>query len=74
MTNDAHIRETGRHRFWCCSNCQRTLGEIVGVRLVIIVTRERLVNFPLYEGMELTCPKCGAVSAYRQQERGDGVI
>lgn len=67
MTQDAHIRQQGDHRFWCCGNCQRTLGEIIGTRLVIIIKRERIVNFPLRDDLQMTCPKCGAVSTYREQ-------
>ena len=69
MTNDAQISQRGAHQFWTCPNCKRVIGEIVGVRLVIIVTRERIVNFPLHDGVELGCPKCGQVSVYRQHER-----
>jgi ribosomal protein S27E len=49
------------HRYVKCSNCGRTLGQIVGVRLVVIISG-RIVTFPLIVGLELTCPKCGHVS------------
>lgn len=66
MTIEARIRQAGTHRFWTCPGCSRTLGEIIGVRLVIIVQRERILNFPITDDLHMTCPKCGQVSVYRE--------
>jgi RNase P subunit RPR2 len=50
-------------RYWSCPNCHRNLGEIVGVRLVILVKRDQVITFPLVTDLHITCLRCGTVSA-----------
>lgn len=50
-------------RFWVCANCGRTLGELVGVRLVII-RHDLHITFPITVGMRQTCPKCHEENEY----------
>lgn len=50
-------------RWMLCPNCDHTLGELVGVRLIVIV-RGRRFTFPLVVGLCQTCPGCGHESAY----------
>lgn len=71
MTQPALIRQIGGKSFWCCPNCSRTVGEVVGVRLVVIVARHRLLNFPITDDLHMTCPKCGLVSVYRTARSSD---
>ena len=72
MTTDATIMPIGDKTFWKCPNCQRTMGEVVGVRLIIIVRRERVLNFPITDDLHMTCPKCGQVSVYRESGKQQG--
>ena len=47
------------HTAWFrCRNCQATLGEVVGARLVVVV-RGMTVTFPLVADACFTCRKCG---------------
>lgn len=62
MTREADIVQRGAHWFWCCPNCQRTMGELLGTRLLVIISRDRMASFPLVDALHLNCPKCGQVS------------
>lgn len=64
MTIEARIRQQGERSYWVCPNCDRTMGEIVGTRLIVIVRREKTLNFPIVDDLRMTCNRCGAVSAY----------
>lgn len=41
-----------------CQNCQATIAELIGVRLIVII-RGYTVNFPVVLGTIFTCRKCG---------------
>jgi hypothetical protein len=47
---------------WQCPNCHRVLGELVGTRLVIIVSRQWTMSQPLHDDLQQTCPGCHVVS------------
>lgn len=68
------MTESATHCYWRCPNCRRILGEIVGVRLVILVRRDWHITQPLIDGLEQTCPKCHAVSVWRKERGACGVI
>jgi uncharacterized C2H2 Zn-finger protein len=59
------MQERSGHRMWCCPGCHKTLGEVIGTRLVVILRSERIVNFSLVDGLEMSCPKCGQLSALK---------
>jgi rubrerythrin len=46
---------------WRCPSCNRTLGELVGERLVVKIA-DRTLTFPAIADADQTCPKCGCVS------------
>lgn len=45
-------------RWWRCEACGRTLGQVIGLRLIVVVRGEEL-RFPVVAGTEFPCPKCG---------------
>ena len=49
---------------WECPNCGQRLADVMGDR-VVIKTGDRRISFPLRDGTEQTCPKCGAYSELR---------
>jgi len=53
------------HRAWLCPNCHRVLGELVGTRLVIIVSRQWTISQPLNDDLQQCCPGCHTVSVFR---------
>lgn len=61
VSQPARIERRNGHRMWLCPNCGKPIGEILGSRLVIRVNR-RTLTYPLTQGIDQTCPMCGAVS------------
>jgi RNase P subunit RPR2 len=61
--HEAKVVDLGPTHWWACPNCRRTIGQIVGARLIVIV-RGRQMTFPLMDGMTQTCPNCGQESRY----------
>lgn len=59
----ARIVVRGGRRWLLCPNCDHTLGELVGVRLIVII-RGRRFTFPLVSGLTQSCPSCGQESEY----------
>lgn len=55
------VMERSGRLWWLCPACHKTLGEIVGTRLVVVAATRRL-TFPLAPGTEQTCPRCGCAS------------
>lgn len=49
---------------WNCPNCQQRLGDVVGERVVIKVAG-RNISIPLRDGIDQSCPRCGAYSELR---------
>lgn len=50
--------------WWKCENCRTTIGEKLGLRLVVVLKGEEF-NFPLVAGMIFTCRKCGHPNTYQ---------
>jgi uncharacterized C2H2 Zn-finger protein len=48
-------------RWWRCPECDKTLGEVVGGR-VVVRRRDFSGEFGV-DGSSQRCPKCGAISA-----------
>jgi ribosomal protein L37AE/L43A len=59
----ARVVVRGGKRWWLCPNCDHTLGELVGVRLVVVI-RGRRFTFELVPRLRQTCPSCGHESVY----------
>jgi hypothetical protein len=55
LPRPATIRQTQGRRWWKCHGCGRTLGEVVGDR-VIIKVGDRWIRLPAVPGLELECP------------------
>lgn len=51
------------HRYWSCPNCGRTIGEIVGERLVILIKRDLVGSYDLVARPVLTCLRCHTSSS-----------
>ena len=52
-----------------CPNCQRIIGEIVGVRLIVMVRGNWHHTFPLVAGSTQTCPRCHVESEMPSHDR-----
>lgn len=63
-----YIRPDGR-RYWTCPNCNRPIGEFVGTRLVILVSRDSRFSLPIVEGMEAVCRNCQVTSTYHEERK-----
>lgn len=49
---------------WECPNCGQRLGDVLGDRVVIKVSG-RSISVPLRDGVDQSCPRCGAYSEIR---------
>lgn len=47
--------------YWRCQNCRRTLAEVVGAQLVIIIHRQRLY-LSAHQWAAQNCPHCGTLN------------
>ena len=46
------------HVMWECPNCHKPLGELVGDRLIVVVSKGWHWSLRLVAGMETSCPRC----------------
>lgn len=60
-TTEAAILVREGKTWWRCQSCQRTLGELVGGRVVVKVNDRRL-SLPRVAGLDQVCPRCGCLS------------
>lgn len=47
--------------YWRCANCRRSIGEVIGTQLVIVIRGER-VYLSAVQWAARTCPNCGVLN------------
>jgi predicted RNA-binding Zn-ribbon protein involved in translation (DUF1610 family) len=50
--------------FWCCPNCDKTMGKIYGDTVVIRMRASWSYFLPLVSGARMPCPKCGTATVW----------
>lgn len=52
------VRAAGGKTFWSCPNCGRTMGELIGTRVVIIVRKGIVASYEVTDTFVLSCARC----------------
>jgi hypothetical protein len=61
-------RNPDGHRYWSCPNCSRTIGEIMGERLVVLVKRDLVASFRITGDLVMVCMRCHTSSTLLESD------